>query len=99
LLAVVEPGMRSVQTATRAARLAADIGIQRTLVVVNKIRAEHEVETLRQALGNLAILGALPYSAALARADLEGQSADVDDSVFRGAVERLSKTVEEHLAR
>ena len=38
MIAVVEPGMRSVQTAARIRRLAKDIGIARTFVVANKIR-------------------------------------------------------------
>ena len=50
MIAVVEPGMRSVQTAERARRLAADIGIQRTFVVGNRIRDRHEIELIEQAL-------------------------------------------------
>ena len=38
MISVVEPGMRSVQTAARIHRLAKDIGIVRTFVVANKIR-------------------------------------------------------------
>jgi CO dehydrogenase maturation factor len=99
LLAVVEPGMRSVQTAIRAAKLAADIGIRRTFIVANKIRTEHELELLRQALDGHTILGVLPYCAELACADLEGRAADVDDRAFVAAVDRLGKTVEEQFAR
>jgi CO dehydrogenase maturation factor len=97
LLAVVEPGMRSVQTATRATRLAADIGIRRTFVVANQIRTPNEIELLQRALGEQKILGVLPYSAELARADLEGRPADVEDPAFLAAVDRLGKAVEEQL--
>jgi CO dehydrogenase maturation factor len=98
LLAVVEPGMRSVQTAIRAAKLAADIGIRRTFVVANQIRTEDEVDMLRRAMNGQDILGVLPYSSALARADLEGRPADVEDAAFFAAVEQLEKTLEKQLA-
>ena len=61
MISVVEPGMRSVQTAARIHRLAKDIGIVRTFVVANKIRQTHELDVLRQALDGQVILGALPY--------------------------------------
>ena len=39
MISVVEPGMRSVQTATRIQKLATDIGIKNHYVVANKIQA------------------------------------------------------------
>lgn len=97
LIAVVEPGMRSVQTAARVRQLAADIGITRTYVVANKIRAQHEMEVLRDKLSGQTILGTLPFSAELARADLEGRSGDVEDSGFVEAVNQLGKALEAKL--
>ncbi len=97
MLVVVEPGMRSVQTATRIQRLAADIGIRDSLVVVNKLAGQGELEMLQAALGDLMIAGTLPYSEHLARADLEGRSVDVDDRDFAAAVERVEKALEKQL--
>jgi CO dehydrogenase maturation factor len=97
LIAVVEPGMRSVQTAARVQKLAADIGITRTYAVANKIREPHELEVLERKLSGQTILGTLPYSAELARADLEGRSGDVQDSAFVGAVNRLGEALEQQL--
>src|SRR3972149_3200456 len=57
MIAVVEPGMRSVQTAVRARGLAAEIGIQRTFIVANRIRDQHEIELLEQALNGRSLLG------------------------------------------
>ena len=75
MVAVVEPGMRSVQTAVRIRKLAADIGIQRTYVVVNKLRDPRRVGSAPPTrLADQNILGTLPYSADLARADLEGRA-------------------------
>jgi CO dehydrogenase maturation factor len=97
LIAVVEPGMRSVQTAARVQRLAADIGIRRMFVVPNKVREPRELEVLNGKLSGQVVLGALPYSAELARADLEGRSADVQDAAFQEAVTHLGDGIEKQL--
>ncbi len=97
LIAVVEPGMRSVQTATRIGRLARDIGIGRIFVVANKVRAEHEVERLNDALAGESIIGVLPYCAELARADLEGRPLDLGDPGFAQAIDGIRGTLEEKL--
>jgi len=97
LVAVVEPGMRSVQTAARIRKLAGDIGIRTTFAVANKIRQPAELETLRSALGEENIIGTLPYSNELARADLEGRSVDVEDRAFAEAVEGIGEALEKHL--
>jgi len=97
MITVVEPGMRSVQTATRIRKLAADIGIQRNFVVVNKLRQEHEQDVLARALGGQIVLGVLPYCADLARSDLEGRAADVEDRSFLEAVSRVGEALEERL--
>jgi CO dehydrogenase maturation factor len=93
MIAVVEPGMRSVQTAVRIARLARDIGIRRTLVVANKIRAAEECRLLAEAVGQ-PIAVAVPYVADLARADLEGRAATTEDRAFLEAVGRLAEELE-----
>jgi len=97
LIAVVEPGMRSVHTATRIRKLAEDIGIERTFVVANKIRQQDERDAIHRALSGQAILGELPYSAEVARADLEGRPADVEDQAFVDALRRIGEDLERHL--
>ena len=75
MISVVEPGMRSVQTAARIHRLAQDIGIARTFVVANKVRASTRVRRASAGARGQVILGALPTATELARADLEGSAA------------------------
>lgn len=94
LIAVVEPGMRSVQTAMRIGRLARDIGIERTYIVANKIRDAEERDVLARALLGFDILGMLPYSDELARNDLEGRAAEVEDPSFRAAVNQVWRSLE-----
>lgn len=98
LISVVEPGMRSVQTAAKIQRLARDIGIERTFVVANKIRQPEQLETLQRALAGQTILGTLPFSEEMARADLEGQSVSIDDPQFNEALENIGKTLEDQLS-
>jgi CO dehydrogenase maturation factor len=97
MISVVEPGMRSVQTAARIHRLAKDIGILRTFVVANKIREAHELDVLRRALDGQVILGALPYSTELARADLEGRPPGGEDRVWAEAVGQIVRAVQERI--
>ncbi|MHB1034874.1 MAG: ATP-binding protein [Pirellulales bacterium] len=97
LIAVVEPGMRSVQTALRVERLAKDIGIERTLVVANKIHAPHELEVLKRALGGREIAGALPYSDHLARADLDGRAQGAGDPPWAEAIEQIGQALQQHI--
>ena len=97
LIAVVEPGMRSVQTATRIRKLAADIGIKQTFVVANKIRERHESDVLERALSEQTIIGTLPFSTELARADLEGRPVDVEDQAFAESVGRIGEALEKEL--
>jgi CO dehydrogenase maturation factor len=97
MITVVEPGMRSVQTAARIHRLAKDIGIVRTFIVANKIRQAHELEVLQHALDGQMILGALPYSAELARADLEGRPLGSEDRTWTEAVGQIVRVVQDRI--
>jgi CO dehydrogenase maturation factor len=98
MVAVAEPGMRSVQTATRIQKLANDIGIRRTFVVANKIREPYECERLQAVLSGMPIIGTLPYCPALGRADLEGRPVALDDPAFTQAVDRIGEALERELA-
>ena len=93
MITVVEPGMRSVQTAKRIRQLAKDIGITRNLVVANKIRHANELEVLRQALDGQVILGTLPYNPELGRADLEGRPLGMEDSAWTEAIAQIVRAV------
>ncbi len=97
MIAVVEPGMRSLQTAARVRHLAADIGLERTFVVANKVSTQHQRETLRGHLGDQVLLGMLPFSAELARADLEGHPVALGDGPFARALAGIEEDLEHRL--
>jgi len=73
LIAVVEPGARSIETARRIEKLAGDIGIKHTGVVANKIKNGDEVKMIKQKIGKLDFLGYIPFDDEIARADFEGR--------------------------
>jgi CO dehydrogenase maturation factor len=75
LIGVVEPGQRSIQTARTIAGLASDLGLHQYGVVGNKVRDRRDQAILEDALGELPVLGFLPYDPQAIEADLEGESA------------------------
>ena len=73
-IVVVEPGLRSVQTAKTVQRLARDIGVNRICVVGNKVRGPSDEQFIGGSLEGLPVLGYLPFSNAVIEADLRGTS-------------------------
>ncbi|MDY6794882.1 MAG: carbon monoxide dehydrogenase accessory protein CooC [Actinomycetota bacterium] len=81
MIVVIEPGMRSVQTANTIKKLAADLKVPRTYVVLNKVQSPEEAEVMEKHLGDFSLLGSISYNPEVRRADLEGTSPyDVDQS-------------------
>jgi CO dehydrogenase maturation factor len=73
-IVVVEPGLRSVQTAQTILHLAADIGLQRVYAVGNKVREDGDTEFIRQHLAGIPLLGVLPMTPRAIEADLKGMA-------------------------
>jgi CO dehydrogenase maturation factor len=69
LIAVVEPGLRSIETLKRIDKLAKDIGIERIAVVVNKFNDAYK--NLLELI-DYPILGVVRFSECFIKADLEG---------------------------
>lgn len=74
LLIVVEPGMRSIDTARQIAHLARDIGIQRLSLIGNKVRGPEDLRFLHENQGEIPLVGALPYVSEAIQADQQGTS-------------------------
>jgi CO dehydrogenase maturation factor len=93
LLIVVEPGRRSVETAFRIRGMAADIGLKRIACVANRIRSDADLKLLRDELGDIELIGSVPYDEALrdaevARKSAIGASAKADKAIVK-IVERI----------
>jgi CO dehydrogenase maturation factor len=76
MLVVVEPGLKSIETASRITELSVEMGVRKTALVANRVRnpAERDaIVRMLQARG-LELTHAVPYSPALAKAELLGVS-------------------------
>jgi len=93
LVVVVEPGMRSIDTARHIAEMGRDMGISRVGAFLNKITDEGQVGEIESRLGGIAILGSFGYNPAIQAADLkrvsvmEGNSELVE--ALAGAKDRM----------
>jgi CO dehydrogenase maturation factor len=90
---VVEPGMRSVQTARVVRRLAEEIGVKEVVAVGNRVHDDEDVRYLREVLGEIPLLGTLPDSDAVRKADREGRSPFEEDNAFTEAVRSIAASL------
>jgi CO dehydrogenase maturation factor len=99
MLVILEPGRRPLETRANIARMAREIGIRKTIAVLNKVSTdeeEPEATNTGSALG-LDIVGAIRFNHALIHADLEGDSPLVvlDTSDVVDAIGRLKRVLSE----
>lgn len=82
MLAVVEPGQRSVETARKVREMAIELGIKRFAVVLNKsTNAERDSAWISNELGDNVLIGTIAFDSRIADADREGRSlVDMEDN-------------------
>lgn len=95
LLVIVEPGMKSLETAQKIKMLAKELGIKRILAIANKVRTEEEKAAIKRELKaiEMDILGSLPYDEEVSAADLADTSLPADGTFFN-----KMKKIKERLA-
>jgi len=99
LIIVVEPGLRSVQTAWTVRKMSQDLGIKNLFVVVNKVRTEEEEKMIRDNLGDFVILGKLPYSDSVRESDLKYFSPCEADPEFKNSLEKIAEGLSKYINR
>ncbi len=62
LIVVVEPSMRSIETAARIKSLAKDLRIAKVFLVGNKVRSDEDVDFIQKNLSDFEILGFIWYN-------------------------------------
>ncbi len=72
LVAVVEPGQRSIETALNVARMAGEMGIPHVGVFANKITDPEQVGQIAEQLGEIPLLGSYKYDTGVQAADFKG---------------------------
>lgn len=88
MLVVVEPGRRSVHTAEAISKLAADIGIDEILLIVNKV-TEADSYLCEELAKDFKVIGCLPFSEDVRRADLEEKAPYDVSETYRNQVEDI----------
>lgn len=85
LVVVVEPGLRSVDSVRRIARMAGEIGIRDIRLVMNRVRSVDDERYIANELPEYSIIGAIPYSEKLIAADRDGVSVldAIDNDLLR----------------
>ena len=72
LIVVVEPGMRSIETAKKINILSKDLGIKKVAIVGNKIRTKSDQDFIRENVEEIEILGFIPFNESLIESDMKG---------------------------
>ncbi len=93
LILVVEPGRRSIETASTIRKLSRDIGLKNPAAVGNKIRNEADKDFLTSTMPEFEFLGFIPYDTAIVDADLEGKSVLDSSPAVTRAVKEIFKTL------
>jgi len=73
-IVIVEPGLRSFQTAYHVKKLASDLGIKDVYIVGNKVTDKNDETLIRENLNGLELLGFMRYNDKVIEADKQGVS-------------------------
>ncbi|MBE0428653.1 MAG: AAA family ATPase [Thermoleophilia bacterium] len=93
MLVVVEPGRRSLQTAEKIRKLAADIGITNIHIVVNKV-TEADEDFCREMKSEYDVIGCLPFDEDVRRADLAAATPYDTAPGYSAEVEKILEKLE-----
>jgi len=95
MIVVVEPGKRSLETASAIRKLAGELGVKKIGVVGSKVQGDEDLEFLEAELADHLFLGHIPYTRVIRDADMKGESLvslpDNDVEFISGIVDRLEK--------
>lgn len=98
MLVVVEPTRRSLGTAAQIRKLANDIGLQRLMLVGNKVRNPEEADFLAKESLGMPVLGILPHDPLVQEADRLGVAVYDYVPSLRKAAEGMADLLEQETA-
>ncbi|MEG3225426.1 MAG: carbon monoxide dehydrogenase [Methanobacteriales archaeon Met13] len=96
MIIVVEPGLKSLETAGRIKKLANDIGVEEVVAVINKVSSNDEEDFVNRKLEqlNLKVLGNIPRDENVIKADMDGfPMVNYPDSPALRAVEKIAENI------
>jgi CO dehydrogenase maturation factor len=73
-IVVVEPGLRSIQTAKTVFSMASGLGVNKVFVVANKVREQSDIDFIESHIGGQHVIGSIAFSNAIMEADMMGAS-------------------------
>ena len=94
MLIIVEPGQRSIDCANSVIRLAGEIGLDRFIIIGNKITCDDDRAFISSAFADQEITAFLPYSQNIRNADRDGVSVldgmnDSERAVIEGIISKI----------
>lgn len=84
-LVVVEPGLRSIQTAHTVKELAKGLGVGTVKMVASKVRGPEDLDFIKQAAPDMELAGAISYNPAIIEADMKAGQALLDATLLSEA--------------
>jgi CO dehydrogenase maturation factor len=96
---VVEPGQRSIQTALMVRDMAISLGVRHTVVAANKVRSEHDINYIKQGIGEIKLAGFLSFDGSVMEADMQGTAPYESNPRLVEEVRRLKENIEQHIGK
>lgn len=99
MVIVAEPGLKSLETASRIKKLATDIGIQKVVAVINKVASPMEEKFVEEKLKEMDVdvLGSIPRDDIVVKADMEGiPLVDFPDSAALHSITQIAENILNH---
>ncbi|NLM45949.1 MAG: AAA family ATPase [Firmicutes bacterium] len=95
-ITVVEPGERSVQTFGKVKKLAADLGVQKVLVIGNKITGSEDEAFIKKHVGEENCLGFISYDKEISLSDRENTSSYAASAMLRKSIRNIAEKLKLH---
>jgi len=92
LLVVLEPSLKAVETARRIKKLSEDLGIKNLFAILNKSKGEEE--EIRRLLGEIPLVGSIPYDERIREADIRGEPPFEVSETLKEAVREIKERIE-----
>ena len=93
-IVVVEPGQRSIQTATAVKQFAKELGVKKVFIVANKVRKEEDITFIKNALSDISFLGAISFNNNIMETDIKGLPSYEASQQTIDEVKKIKKTLE-----
>jgi CO dehydrogenase maturation factor len=99
LVLVVEPGSRSIQTASNMTKMAIELGIRYIGAIANKITHPSQIDVIREQLKEVDLLGSVYYSQSLQEADLQNAPVYGADATVIEQLKEARQLLMEHIRK